>query len=58
MESNLLLIAPERTQPVALVRKAVQMYDAELSVASILWSFSIEESYKNLNINFIFLNMS
>lgn len=58
LESNLLLIAPERTQPVALVRKAAQMYDAELSAASILWTFSVEESYKSLNIDFVFLDTS
>ncbi|KAF2712760.1 hypothetical protein K504DRAFT_427362 [Pleomassaria siparia CBS 279.74] len=58
LESNLLLIAPDRMQPVSLIERALQMYDAELTDAAIAWSISVDESYKGLNIDHVLLDAS
>ena len=56
LESNLLLIAPDRIQPVALVERTMQMYDAELCEAGISHSILVQESYTNLNIDYVLLD--
>ncbi|KAF2177170.1 hypothetical protein K469DRAFT_742615 [Zopfia rhizophila CBS 207.26] len=58
LDSNLLLISPDCVRPVALVEKALQMYEAELRDADIIASFSVEQSYQELDIRYVLLDPS
>lgn len=56
LDSDLLLIAPDRIQPVALIERAISMYENELADAGIAVSFLVERSYAELNIDFVNLD--
>ncbi|KAF2465897.1 uncharacterized protein BDR25DRAFT_197504, partial [Lindgomyces ingoldianus] len=58
LDSNLLLIAPERSRPVALVEKALQMYESELAEAKITASLVVQESYRSLGIDVLLLDQA
>ncbi|OCK76899.1 hypothetical protein K432DRAFT_305344 [Lepidopterella palustris CBS 459.81] len=56
LDSNLLLISPDRVRPEALVRKAIQMYEADLSDAQVTTSFFIDQSYRDLAVDRVLLD--
>ncbi|OCL07939.1 hypothetical protein AOQ84DRAFT_294130 [Glonium stellatum] len=56
LDSNLLLISPDPIQPVALVKNALQMYDAYIREAKVTASFSIDQSYHDLAIDYVLLD--
>ena len=55
LDSNLLLISPDPVQPVALVKNALQTYEAYLRDARVEASFSIYQSYHNRAIDYVLL---
>ncbi|KAF2001523.1 hypothetical protein P154DRAFT_521601 [Amniculicola lignicola CBS 123094] len=56
LDSNLLLIAPEKARPIALVEKALQMYESELSNAGVVATFHVHDSYRDLGVDFVLLD--
>lgn len=58
LDSNLLAITPDKTQPDVLLGRAVKMYEAELHRAGIQATIEIEPSYRTLDIDFIMLDSS
>lgn len=56
LDSNLLLIAPDRVRPTTLVERAISMYDAELADAGIGTSFTVHDSYHELDIDQVLLD--
>lgn len=48
LDSNLLLIAPDRVRPTMLVERVLSMYEGELEEAKIAANFKIEQSYSDL----------
>jgi signal transduction histidine kinase len=58
LDSNLLLVSPEPSQPIILIRSALKMFDAELKRASLSLSIVEEPSIKSLNISWTLLDPS
>ncbi|ORY18703.1 hypothetical protein BCR34DRAFT_292356 [Clohesyomyces aquaticus] len=56
LDSNLLLIVPEPSRPTALVEKALQMYESELSDAGIVANFNVHDSYRELGLDVVLLD--
>ena len=58
LDSNLLVITPDKVDPVDLVRKSLKMYEAELSRADITAALDIHQSYSDLDIVSVMLDPS
>jgi signal transduction histidine kinase len=56
LDSNLLLISPDRVKPASLARKILQMYAADLQNADVAASLSIDQSFVDLAIDTVFLD--
>ncbi|KAK8206875.1 hypothetical protein M8818_004710 [Zalaria obscura] len=48
LDSNLLLIVPDKVQPPRLIKKALRMFDAEMERANVASTLKIEPSYLSL----------
>ncbi|KAK3397458.1 putative histidine kinase group protein [Sordaria brevicollis] len=58
LDSQLLLVTPVDVQPVQVVEEVLKMFEAELNSNDIKGHFQIEESYRNLEINWVKLDPS
>ncbi|KAF2087680.1 hypothetical protein K490DRAFT_16186, partial [Saccharata proteae CBS 121410] len=58
LDSNLLVIAPDIIQPVALVERAIKMFEAEMTNSGIDFTLRIHQSYKDLAITSVLLDPS
>ncbi|KAJ4368964.1 hypothetical protein N0V83_006046 [Neocucurbitaria cava] len=56
LDSNLLLIAPDRARPITLVERVLSMYEGELTEAKIAANLKIDKSYTDLHIDWIMLD--
>ncbi|MCJ1302114.1 hypothetical protein MMC08_004915 [Hypocenomyce scalaris] len=53
LDSALLLVTPADTQPVTVVQRALKMFEGELLTADIAMEFRVDESFRNLNIDWV-----
>lgn len=58
LDSNLLLVAPEPSQPIQLVQTALKMFEAELRRADTKMEFIEQQSLHDLQINWTLLDPS
>jgi PAS domain S-box-containing protein len=58
LDSNLLVITPVPAQPVAVAKRAVKMFDAELQAKDITVVFDIHRSIQDLDVDWITLDPS
>ncbi|KAF2721549.1 hypothetical protein K431DRAFT_284702 [Polychaeton citri CBS 116435] len=58
LDASLLVISPDRIQAPTLITKALKMYEAEISRAGIHASLEIEQSYADLEIDWVILDAS
>jgi CheY-like chemotaxis protein len=58
LDSNLLEVSPEIVQPIALIQRAIRMYDAELQSADIEINVSIDPPYEDLSIDTVLVDPS
>ncbi|KIW00739.1 uncharacterized protein PV09_07723 [Verruconis gallopava] len=58
LDSNLLLITPTPAQPVEILRHSVKMVDSELQARDIKLEFNTDNSYKELNVDWVNLDPS
>jgi PAS domain S-box-containing protein len=58
LDSNLLLVTPVDVQPVVVVQNVLKMFEAELTTNDISGQFCIEQSYKDLGIDWVKLDPS
>jgi CheY-like chemotaxis protein len=58
LDSNLLLITPVIVQPVAVVQRAMKMFDAELQKKNIEMKFVVHESLRSLEVDWAVLDPS
>jgi len=58
LDSALLLVTPVDTQPVAVVQRALKMFEGELETNDINLEFQIEQSYRDLGIDWVKLDPS
>jgi signal transduction histidine kinase len=58
LDSNLLLVSPEPSQPLQLVRSAIKMFEAELKRSDTKLDFVEEDSLQALNIQWTLLDPS
>lgn len=58
LDSNLLVLSPDRCQPPALIQKALKMHESELHKADIHASLRVDKSYANLNVDSVFIDES
>lgn len=58
LDSNLLVICPDRVSPPALIEKTFKMYEAELTRSSVVASLVIEPSYSELEVEDVMLDSS
>jgi signal transduction histidine kinase/DNA-binding NarL/FixJ family response regulator len=58
LESNLLLITPIEVQPVSLIEGALKMFDGEVQKADVELRFRVEQSFKDLAIDWVRLDPS
>jgi hypothetical protein len=58
LDSNLLIVSPEPSQPVELIRNALKMFDAELKRADTKLDFVEHESVTNLQVQWTLLDSS
>ncbi|OCK94028.1 uncharacterized protein K441DRAFT_563771 [Cenococcum geophilum 1.58] len=58
LDSNLLEVSPEIVQPIALIQRAVRMYEAELQSADIEINVSIDPPYEDLSIDAVLVDPS
>lgn len=58
LDSNLLVISPDKIQPVTLVERAIKMYEAELNSARIRLNLQVHQSYEDLGIETALLDPS
>ena len=58
LDASLLLISPDKVQPPVLVKKALEMYKSELVHADIETTLCVEQSYKDLGVDWIVLDPS
>lgn len=56
LDSGLLVITPVDAQPVGLVEHAVKMFEAEAKAARVDLSFSIDQSYRDLELDWVSLD--
>ena len=58
LDSALLLVTPVETQPEAVVRRALKMFEGELKTNDIQLEFCIEQSYRDIGIDWVKLDPS
>ncbi|KAL1305255.1 hypothetical protein AAFC00_002168 [Neodothiora populina] len=58
LDSNLLVITPDKVNPLELIRKALKMYDAELRRAEITCTLEVRNNYTVLDIDLVMLDPS
>lgn len=58
LDSNLLVLAPERVQAPAIIEQALKMFAADLNHADIKSSLEIQQSYRDLAVDWVFLDPS
>lgn len=58
LDSALLVVAPIPVQPVAVVQRALKMFEGELDTNDIAMEFRMEKSYLDLNIDWVKLDPS
>ena len=58
LDSNLLVIAPDKVQPPLILEKALKMYESEFQRADIKAAVEIESTYKDLNVEFVMMDAS
>jgi PAS domain S-box-containing protein len=58
LDSALLLVTPVETQPHAVVQRALKMFEGELETNDISMEFQIEESYRELKVDWVKLDPS
>ena len=58
LDSNLLLITPTAVQPVEVLRRSIKMVDPELQAKDIELVLKIDDSYKDLDIDWVTLDPS
>jgi PAS domain S-box-containing protein len=58
LDSALLLVTPVDVQPVAVVQRALRMFEGELETNDINLEFQIEQSYRDLGIDWVKLDPS
>lgn len=58
LDSALLLVTPVDVQPVTVVQRALKMFEGELETNDISLEFQIEQSYKDLGIDWVKLDPS
>lgn len=58
LDSALLMVTPVAVQPVAVVQRALKMFDAELENNDISMEFKMEKSYLDLHIDWVKLDPS
>jgi PAS domain S-box-containing protein len=56
LDSALLLVTPVDTQPVAVVQRALKMFESEFETNDINLEFQIEQSYRDLGIDWVKLD--
>ncbi|KAK0747764.1 hypothetical protein B0T21DRAFT_379752 [Apiosordaria backusii] len=58
LDSNLLLVTPVDVQPIMVVQDVLRMFEAELQSNDIIGEFIIEDSYRDLEIDWVKLDPS
>lgn len=58
LDSALLLVTPCDIQPVTVVQRALKMFDGEVQTAGIKLDFKVDDSLRNLDINWVRLDPS
>ncbi|KAK3645866.1 hypothetical protein LTR22_014532 [Elasticomyces elasticus] len=58
LDASLLVISPDRVQAPLLIKKALKMYESELSHASIDATLNVEDSYRELDVQWVLLDAS
>ncbi|KAJ4290740.1 hypothetical protein N0V88_006489 [Collariella sp. IMI 366227] len=58
MDSNLLVVAPVDVQPITVVQDVLKMFEAELTSNGIEGQLIIEQSYRDLNVDWVKLDPS
>ncbi|ESZ97348.1 M4R8, histidine kinase-group XI protein [Sclerotinia borealis F-4128] len=58
LDSALLVVAPVSTQPVSVARRAIKMFEGDMEKHDISIEFQIQESYSDLDINWVKLDPS
>lgn len=56
LDSAMMAVSPVDTQPIAVMRKVVKMFEAELKTADIRMEINIESSYKTMGIDWVRLD--
>jgi PAS domain-containing protein len=56
LDSGLLVITPVDAQPESLLKHAVKMFEAEAKAARVDLSFSIDQSYRNMELDWVSLD--
>lgn len=58
LDSNLLVITPDKVDPIELIRKSLKMYEAELLRADIKAVLEVQKSYKDMCLTSVMLDPS
>ena len=58
LDSNLLLVTPVDVQPITVVQNVIKMFEAELNSNEITGDFRIEDSYRELQVDWVKLDPS
>ena len=53
LDSQLLLVTPVDAQPLTVAQRALKMHEGELQTADIQLKFVVEDSYKNLGVDWV-----
>ena len=58
LDSAMLLVTPDDVQPVTVVQRALKMFDGEVQTAGIKLDFKVDDSLKQLNVDWVRLDPS
>ncbi|EMC98961.1 hypothetical protein BAUCODRAFT_22270 [Baudoinia panamericana UAMH 10762] len=58
LDSQLLLVTPVDAQPLTVVQRALKMHEGELSAADIQMKFMVDQSYRDLQLDWVRLDPS
>ncbi|KAK3653387.1 hypothetical protein LTR56_004591 [Elasticomyces elasticus] len=58
LDSQLLLVTPVDSQPLTVVQRALKMHEGELQAADIQMKFMVDQSYRDLNLDWVRLDPS
>ena len=53
LDSQLLLVTPVDAQPLTVAQRALKMHEGELQTVDIQLKFVVEDSYKNLGVDWV-----